>query len=82
MKFHNNWALLFYGLFQFPIIAHHREQVKPSPQFNTLTELASWFQQQKTEIESLPIAGRLRRMLIESLNVTNNELARDLLDRQ
>jgi hypothetical protein len=62
------------------IITHHREQVNPTPQFSTLQELVMWFQNQKSQIEVLPIDDRLRRMLLANLNVRNAELMKQVLD--
>ena len=63
------------------LITHHREQVIPTPQFTTLPELAAWFQQQKSEIEALPVDDRLRRTLLANLNVRNAELMNELFDK-
>ncbi len=62
------------------IIIHHREQVKPTPKFSDLTQLANWTSQQEEEIKSLPIDGRLQRMLLANLKVKNAELATQILE--
>ena len=62
------------------MIIHHREQVKPTPKFNSLSQLAVWFQEQKSEIESLPMDDRVKRMLIANLNVRNAELMGQVLE--
>ena len=61
------------------MIIHHREAVKPTPKFNSLSELAVWFQEQRAEIESLPVADRVRRMLFANLNIRNSELMNEFL---
>lgn len=63
------------------LIIHHREQVKPTPKFSTMADLATWFQEQKSQIETLPIEDRLRRMLLANLNVRNAELMATLLEQ-
>ncbi len=61
------------------MIIHHREQVRPTPKFATLQELANWFQSQKEQIDQLPVDDRLKRMLTANLNVRNAELMNQLL---
>ncbi len=61
------------------MIIHHREQVRPTPKFATLPELAIWFQSQKEQIDQLPVDDRLKRMLTANLNVRNAELMNQLL---
>lgn len=61
------------------MIIHHRKQVKPTPKFATLPELANWFQSQKEQIDQLPVDDRLKRMLTANLNVRNAELMNQIL---
>lgn len=63
------------------LILHHLEQVKPAPKFSSLNQLANWFQDQKSQIDTLPIEDRLRRVLIANLNVRNAELMQSIIDR-
>ncbi len=62
------------------LILYHLEQVKPAPKFSSLNQLANWLQDQKLQIESLPIDDRLRRVLTANLNVRNAELMQSILD--
>ena len=61
------------------LMEHHREQVKPMPKFSNIQELARWFQEQKSEIESLAVDDRVKRTLLASLNERNAELMTQLV---
>ncbi len=62
------------------MIIHHREQVKPTPKFSSLAQLAVWFQEQKSQIEVLPVDDRLRRMLFANLNNRHSDLIDQVLE--
>lgn len=63
------------------LIEHHREQVKPTPRFATIEELARWFQEQKQRVESLPIEEKTKRMHLVELNQRYAELTGELLQK-
>lgn len=63
------------------LIEQHREQVKPTPKFATIEDLARWFQEQKQRIESLPIEEKSKRMHLVELNQRYAELTSELLQK-
>jgi len=62
------------------IIEHHCEQVKPTPKFSNIQELAHWFQEQKADIETLPLDERTKRAHLANLTEKYAELTTKLLE--
>jgi len=62
------------------LIDHHREQVKPTPKFANIQELARWFQEQKAEIDTLPLDDKLKRAHLVNLNERYADLTTKLLE--
>jgi hypothetical protein len=56
------------------LIEFHREQIRPTPRFANVRELAEWLNKEKAEIESLPVDERIKRTLLANLNERNAEL--------
>jgi hypothetical protein len=56
------------------LIEYHREQIRPTPRFSNVRELAEWLNKEKAEIESLPVDERIKRTLLANLNERNAEL--------
>ncbi len=61
------------------LIEYHREEIRPTPRFANVRELAEWLNKEKAEIDSLPVDDRVKRTLLANLNERNAELMTQLV---
>jgi hypothetical protein len=62
-------------------LQQHLEEVEPPDQKRTLEDLARWFAEEKTRIESLPLEDKVKRLHIVELTSRYAELSSKLLQR-
>ena len=62
-------------------LRQHLEEVEPPDQKRTLEDLARWFSEEKTRIESLPLENKVKRLHVVELTNRYAELSSKLLQR-